>query len=321
MCLALLGCDGTGPGGGLLRFGQSGELNVVIETPLHLGLGRLRQEISWQSDGAWSIYEQIAYQGAQGEEDLGRNPGLPLLYAASYATVIQQLNDNPGVKLTEVDELPQTECGADRSRVSLRIVDTRREERRTWVRCAFGTLASVTASGSGPDAEAARVIEVAIRVRDNTVGEDFRSTYHGSLPFATIEKGTETGWPESSPLVFRADEEGADGAEAVQEAWTTFWRTHRAAPTAAAPTVDWESEMVLAGLIGVREEVGDSAEIRSVISVADGTRIDLIERIPGDFCAPALQIVRPFHIVVAPRAPAPVYFADLKRELVPCGTS
>ena len=88
------------------------------------------------------------------------------------------------------------------------------------------------------------------------------------------------------------------------------------------PEIDWEQEMVLVGLIGQREEVGDSAEIRGVVTVADGTKIELWERVPGDFCAPTRQVVWPFHIVVAPRAPAPVEFADeVKRDLVPCGTS
>ena len=49
----------TEPGSGLLRFGQSGEVAVTVQTPLHLERGWLRQEITWSSDGAWEIYEEI----------------------------------------------------------------------------------------------------------------------------------------------------------------------------------------------------------------------------------------------------------------------
>ena len=315
--LALGGCDSADPGAPL-RFGQSGEIQITIETPLHLGQGSLWQELTWKSVGAWTIQEEISYRGIPGESDLRANPGLPLLYAASYATVIQQLNDNPGLKLIDVDELQDAQCGADRSRVTVHILDSRREERRTWVRCAPGTLGSLLASGSGPDADAARVIEVVVRVRDNTVGTDFRSVYLGSLPFATIDRGTETGWTSDESVVLVAPGDG-DTRE-VEEAWEDFWQTHTGNNT-RPPSVDFATEMVLVGMVGVREEVGDSAEIRTVLTVANGTKVDLVERIPGDFCAPARRIVRPFHIAVAPKAPAPIFFGELKREWVPCGTS
>lgn len=318
-CAALGGCDTTDPGSALLRFGQSGEIQVTVETPLHLGLGWKEQAITWRSDGAWRIREELGYKGVVGEVDQRSNPGLPLLYTASYATVIQNLNDNPGVKLVGVDHLELTECDDGKSRVTVRILDSRRGQQRVWVRCAFGTLATLQTAGSGPDVDAARVVEVAMRVRDNTVGSDFRSIYVGSLPFATIDKGTETGWQMDESLIFRSPD--GEGHSETQQAWNDFWRTHRGNNAADTPGIDWSREMALAGLVGVREEVGDSVEIRGVITVSDGTKIELVERVPGDFCAPARREVRPFHIVLAPRAPAPVFFTDLRLDPVPCGTS
>ncbi len=60
-------------------------------------------------------------------------------------------------------------------------------------------------------------------------------------------------------------------------------------------------------------------EIRRVLPINVGTRIEIFERVPGDFCAPAARLVRPFHIVLAPRTPAPVIFSDIREERVACG--
>lgn len=322
-CILVSGCDMTGIGSGLLRFGQSGEVRVTVETPLHLERGWLKQEITWRSDGGWEIREEIGYQGIVGEQDRRPNTGLPVIYAGDYATLIQSLNDDDRQNLvgySELDLVKDPECGPGTSRVGVRISDSRRRQTQEWIRCASGTFATLTTQGSGPDVAAARVVQAVITVRNYTVGEDFRSVYVGSLPFATIDKGTETRWTDDEPIVFRAPD-GAGTAE-TQAALTEFWRGHTGQPDAAAPEIDWEQEMVLVGLIGQREEVGDSAEIRGVVTVADGTKIELWERVPGDFCAPTRQVVWPFHIVVAPRAPAPVEFTDeVKRDLVPCGTS
>ena len=91
-----------------------------------------------------------------------------------------------------------------------------------------------------------------------------------------------------------------------------------------APEIDWETEMIIVGAVGVREEVGDSVEVRRVLLIGNdervtGTKIEVVERNPGDFCAPARRIVRPYHIVVAPRTPEP-FFPEVRAERVPCGT-
>ncbi len=312
----LAACDGTGPGAVPLRFGQSGELHIAVETPLHLGQGSLHQEVVWKSDGSWIIHEEIRYRDRLGESDRRRNPGLPIRFQASYASVIQIINDNPNLRLLDVDQLEVVSCPEGTSRVTLEVVDTRQNQRRLWARCAFGSIASMTTAGSGPDVTAARVIQVVLIIRDNTVGEDFRSAYIGSLPFATLDKGVETSWPDDRPLVFRGDTD--DEMARAESLWDEFWKSHHDDPAAASPEVDWTSEMTLAGFIGEREEVGDSVEIRGIVTVASGTKVELYERVPGHFCAPARRIVRPYHIVVAPKAHPPVFYSELKRDSIAC---
>ncbi len=316
--LALLaGCDGAGPT--QLRFGQMGEIHVAVETPLHLGQGSLHQEIVWRSDGSWTIQEEIRYRDVAGETERRSNPGLPIRYQASYASIIQVINDNPNLRLLDVDNLEVVSCDRGASRFTLEVIDSNRNQRRLWARCAFGSLASMTTAGSGPDVTAARVIQVGLIVRDNTVGENFRSSYIGSLPFATLDKGVQTSWPGDESIVFRS--EYPDDEARTQSLWYEFWQSHRNDPGTEVPEVNWETEMALAGLIGERQEVGDSVEIRGIVTIASGTRIEIYERIPGDFCAPARRIVRPYHIVVAPKALAPVFFAELKRDSIACSAS
>lgn len=315
------GCGSIDPVGTRPPFGQSGEIQVKVETPLHLDLGWLEQEIRWTSEGTWSVTEEIGYKHVVGEQDQRWSPGLPLHNAGNYTRVIQVLNDDPNFRLVGLPQLELNECGGDQSRVTLRIHDSFSGENRVWVRCAFGTLATLVTAGSGPDVEAARVIQFVQLVRTQTVGPGFRSAYVGSLPFATVEKGTESGWEVDEPaiLVFRAPDEG--GTRETQASWFNFWNTHKHGENIIPPGVDWETEMALAGLLGLREEVGDSVEIRGVITVTAGTKVELYERIPGDFCVPARRVVRPFHVVVAPKAPAPVFFTEVTLDPVRCGTS
>ena len=320
------GCDATGPGNGFLRFGQAGEIRVTVETPLQGGIGWLQHVLTWQSDGAWKLFEEIGYDGRVGDEHMTRNPGLPVRFAASYATLITQLNDHEGAKLFGVPNLdPDLDpvCRAGASRVTVLVRDSGRGEQTDWKRCADGTLATLTTGGSGPDTDAARVIQAAITARNWTVGEDFQSRYSGSLPFGTLEKGTVTSTDLQGPTHFLSPD-GSD-ADPTPEEWAEFWAAHTGSDGRPLPEVDWATEMVLIGAVGVREEVGDSVEVRRVLQVGDadrvtGTKIEVVERVPGDFCAPARRIVRPYHIVVAPKGPN-VSFAKVQTERVPCGTS
>jgi len=323
----LTSCESTRPPNGLLRFGSEGEVRITVEVPLQGDIGWLQQVVTWSSDGAWKLFEQIGYRGATGDENLSRNPGLPVHYAAQYPSLIQLLNDG-GAKVFGVDSIlkPDLEpdCGVGKTKVTLQIYDSRREERREWTRCAgdASTLRNVKTEGAGPDTGASRIIQAAIKIRDWTVGREFLSVYSGSLPYGTLDKGTETGSAIDSPIWFRAPDD-TDGTE-TQDRFLAFWDAHTAGSGRAAPEIDWAEEMVLVGAVGVREEVGDSVEVRRLLLIGNdervtGTRIEIVERNPGDFCAPARRIVRPYHIVVAPKTPEPFY-PEVRAERVPCGT-
>ncbi|MCY4573065.1 MAG: hypothetical protein OXF01_09710 [Gemmatimonadetes bacterium] len=313
-------CD-VMPPNGPLRFGQSGEIRVTVESPLYLGAGSLQQVITWRSDGAWRVFEEIGYRGTVGEEHLEPNPGLPFEYASLYASLIQKLNDDEGFRLIRfpaLDEVRDPECRSGMSRVTVRMYDEADREERQWTRCAEGSLANLTTRGSGPDVAASRVIQAAIFVRNSTVGSDFVSRYAGSLPFATLERGTETGSGLDSLVTFRSSD--GPGRTMSPEDFSDWWGSHVGDRDVPVPVVDWESEMVLVVAVGVREEVGDSVEVRRVLAIDAGTRVEWVERTPGDFCAPARRTVRPIHVVVVPRAPEPIVPLKLPTEAVPCGT-
>ena len=317
--LIVAACDMVPPNGPF-RFGQRWEISATIESPLYLGAGRLQQVLTWRSDGAWRVYEEISYLNTVGEEQLDPNPGLPFEYASLYASLIQKLNDDEGFNLIGfpgLDAVQNPECRSGMSRVTVRMWDEPRREERIWTRCAEGSLANLTTRGSGPDVAASRVIQAAIFVRNSTVGPDFVSLYAGSLPFATLDRGTETGSELEGTMHFRTPR--GVGAEEPPEGFADWWAAHVGTRQLPPPEVDWSREMVLAVAPGTRQEVGDSVEIRRVLAIDDGTRVEWVERTPGDFCAPARRTVRPIHIVVVPKAPEQVRFARLPTEAVPCG--
>lgn len=318
--VVIVGACDVVPPNGPLRFGQTGEIRVTVESPLYLGAGSLQQVLTWRSDGAWRLFEEIGYRGAAGEEHVERAPGLPFEYASLYASLIQKLNDDEGFKLIgfpALDEIRDPECRSGMSRVTVRMYDESEGEEREWRRCAEGSLANLTTRGSGPDVAASRVIQAAIFVRNSTVGSDFVSLYTGSLPFATLDRGTETGSGLTGPRFFRSAD-GA-GAQEAPEDFEDWWGSHVGGRQVPLPEVDWTREMVVVAAVGERQEVGDSVEIRRVLAIDDGTRVEWVERTPGNFCAPARRTVRPIHIIVVPKAPEPITFARLPTEAVPCG--
>ncbi len=313
--LGLAACD-NGVEPGALRFGQVGEVRVRVEVPLQHGIGGVQQVLSWTSDGAWLLREAISYGERMGDETVKPNPGVPLQYADAYATLISELNESQS-QVFVVDENLDPSCGLVASRITLSIRDDGRGEEKTWTRCGFGMLTTLRTQNAGPDEHASRIVEAAIRTWRRTLGSDSVSVYAGSLPFGTLERGERTGNTLVRPLVFKTPL-GAPGSR-TPDGWEDFWAAH-AEDGRAAPEVDWGSEMVLFAAVGPREEVGDSVEIRRVLTIDQGTRIVAVEQIPGDFCAPLHRLIRPYHLVVAPKAQPPVFFAEIATERVPCGT-
>lgn len=316
----LAACDPMGPPD-QSWFGSDGHVRVSVEVPLQGGIGWMQQVLTWESDGAWKLYEEIGYGSVAGDDEQVRNRGLPYLYAARYENLLQLAIDNRGTRLWEPPDQVD-ECGT-RSRVSILIRDNPSNEEKEWARCAANAnaLDNLTTEGFEPDNGAARVIQIALRARDFTLGEHFNQyAYTGSMPFATIERGLHPGRElEDTVIVFRsADDAGEDEAP---EGWERFWEEHTGGDR-APPEIDWAREKVIIAAIGKRETLGYSVEVRRVLQIGDanrvtGTQIERVELVPGDYCAPARRTVWPYHIVVTPRG-HPQPSKSPRTERIPC---
>ena len=300
--------DGTRPDD--LRFGQIGRVLIEVSAPLGVGVGELQQILSWRSDGPWESAERISYRGRLGDETVARSRDDPGMLARSYASWIALVNDDTPLKLFLEAALHSgldPTCAQHQSRVTVRILDGQRADSTSWTRCAGGSLGSLTAEGAGPDPTAGRVVQAAQLVRDYTVGADFVSAYFGSLPFATLDRGEQSNARMSVPRVIED-----------AQTWAAFWDEHSGG-SSTAPAVDFATELVLVAAVGTRPEAGDSVEVRGVLPVGFGTQVTLWERRSGNFCTPAARSHAPFHVVLAPQVPRPIFFSVVDVDRVPCG--
>ncbi len=291
-----------------LRFGQIGKIIVDMETPLQFGDGQLRQILSWGSGGLWSLQESISYRDLIGDEYFQRHASDLAQSAGAYAEVITQLNDTRGVEL-DIPELSQDldePCGPGRTRVTFTIQDEAKDDARSWIRCVSGSLGTVKTEDAGPDAAASRIAQAVRIVRNGTLGERWNSLYAGSVAFGTLDRGEDSHSSLVEPTTI------TDPAT-----WGSFWISH--SDILPVPSVEFDTDMVVVGILGPKQEAGDSVEVRRILQVDNGTQIEIVELVPGDFCSPAARTHVPFHIVVAPRTPRPHRFSAVGREEVPCG--
>ncbi len=311
----LTGCGGDEVLLGDLYFGQRGELQVDVRSPVAGGVGRLDESLLWRSEGPWVLVERLSYGGRHGDETIRRPTLNPGELSAEYSSLVRQLNETPGLRLfgPEVPQDLDPDCGPQRSQVTVTLRDTAREESARWIRCADGTLFSVGPGSAGPDGSAARVITAAQLTRFFTIGENAGPSYLGSVPFATLARGEDSPAAPEEPRVFRS----SDGT--VPQEWLDFWVAH-AGPDTPPPLVDWSGEMVLLGASGRSLEAGEGIKIRRILPIEGGRRIELVRRVPGNFCSPAATEVHPFHLVVAPRGETSnVLFNQPLVERIPCG--
>jgi hypothetical protein len=295
---------------GALRFGQIGKIVVDLDTPLQFGAGRMRQILSWGSGGLWSLQESVSYRDLIGEEYFERHTTEVAQSAGAYAEVITQLNDTRGIELDipELfpDSVPVESCGAVSTKVTFTIVDEAKEEVRSWIRCVSGSLGTVRTEDAGPDPAASRIAQAVRMVRTGTLGDGWTSPYSGSVAFGTLDRGDDSKSSLVEPTTI------SDAAT-----WGSFWILHGGVPP--APAVDFDEDMVVVAIMGERQEAGDSLEVRRILQIGNGTRIEVVELVPGDFCSPAARTHVPYHIVVAPRTPRPHAFNAIRREEVSCG--
>lgn len=306
---ALLACDGNG---GVdpetLRFAQIGSLEIRLEVPLRLGEGQLTQELSWRSNGRWSLTESISYRGLPGDQTVLKSGGDPAELALPYDGLNRALNEEPAQRLFTPDlptDLVPT-CDETETRLTFTLHDEARGEDVSWIRCVQGSLNNLTPLGAGPDPAASRLALATLLAREATVGERWLSAYQGSVPFGTLDRGDDPGAPAGAPVTY-IDVSG----------FNAFWARH--APGKPLPAVDFTREMVVVAFVGVRREAGDSVEVRRILQVAEGSLIEVHERVPGEFCSPKARTQVPYHVVVAPRTPVPHRFAEVRMEPVPCG--
>lgn len=313
ICTLLAACGVTEAE--ILKFGTNGLIRVTVEVPLEGGIGVKQQVLTWNSDGAWTLFEVIGYDGVDGDETTVRSPGLPIAFATGYQTLLHDFNEREGTRLWELGS-ERRECGIGRSRVTFHVRDNPTDSIAEWQRCA-GRATSFKELDerevTEPDDGAARVVFLAERARNLALGEGFGYAYTGSLPFGTVDKGTQTGIKEEKPRLFRSP----DGRGAPAE-WVRIWDEHR--PGSSLPQVDWAAEMVILVTAGPRHELGDSIEMRKVLLRGDEREIfvEVVQRVPGDYCAPARSDVWPYHIVVTPRREGS-FSSGMRVERVTCG--
>ncbi|MEX2530251.1 MAG: hypothetical protein WD960_05705 [Gemmatimonadota bacterium] len=314
LVLLLAGCGRDEILVGSLYFGQVGELQVDVRSAVGGGIGRLDETLLWRSEGPWVLVERLSYSGRHGDETIRRPTLNPGELTGEYASLVRQLNETPGLRLigSGVSQDLDPDCGPRGARVTVTLRDTAREESARWIRCAEGTLFSVGPGTAGPDGSAARVITAAQLTRFFTIGEEAGSSYLGTVPFATLARGEDSPAAPQGPRAYRSE----DG-EAPEE-WLEFWAAHAGGET-PPPHVDWSEEMVLLGAAGRSLEAGEGIKIRRILPIEGGSRVELIHRVPGNFCSPAATEAYPFHLVVAPRGDTNVLFNQPLVERVPCG--
>lgn len=312
-----LSCRDGSTDPGQLRFGQIGEVRLHLSTPQLLGQGELQQSLTWSSSGPWQLTETISYRTTDttlvaGGENTFRSSVNPEALAFFFAIWITQVHDHPGLQLfiPELEAPLEPECGPADTRVTLVIRDAVLDQDRRWIRCAEGALSGLVPARADSDPAASRVAEAARLLRDYLFPppSGFLSSFHASLPFATLARG-ETPVPLDAPWLIESE-----------QVWNQFWATH-AGTAAPQPVVDFSSQVVLVAAIGQRFEAGETVEIRRVLPVAGGTLVQIVWSVPGNFCSPVSRTHRPVHVVVAPsrEMPRPIRFAQIQRQEVPCG--
>ncbi len=308
----LAGCEESATEPTESRFGQVGRIQIEVSTPVLGQLGELNESLIWNSNGPWVLAERVSYRREQGGEHLRRSERNPSQLAQEYATFIRALSDSDDFRLFDgLSQELQPTCQPPLSRVTLVIRDDVREETARWIRCARGTLFDLHPADAGPDPGASRLISAGESLRLATLGADREAVYQGTLPFAILDRG------EDSPARPEASRVFLSSGTQPPPAFLEFWEDH-AGEGAFAPNVDWANEAVILAAVGERQEAGETVEVRRVLPEAFAARVEVVQRVRGNFCAPAARRGYPYQLVVVPRAGVPMEFAQPQVERVHC---
>ena len=130
--LLLTACGDGSVDPGTLHFGQVGEVEVRVATPLNGAIGRQRQQLTWESSGAWQLFEEIGYQGVVGDDTTTPNPGVPELFRFLLRILHQRRQYGRGLA-THQRRGPgplRPTAGVRRDRKPAELVDSGRREKR-----------------------------------------------------------------------------------------------------------------------------------------------------------------------------------------------
>lgn len=95
--------------------------------------------------------------------------------------------------------------------------------------------------------------------------------------------------------------------------WQALWRDH-AGPGAAAPEVDFSTEMVVGVFLGARNTGGYDVEITGVEPEGTGLVVRCTETTPGPGAMLAQVITSPFHLVRVARTDGDVRFETIRKR-------
>ena len=97
-----------------------------------------------------------------------------------------------------------------------------------------------------------------------------------------------------------------------QQAWRSFWESYEAGrfPKTDPPSVDFERNRVIAGMMGERNTGGYAISIAGVFESDDRTIVRVLESSPGRDCAVIQAVTSPVSAATIPRSTLPVEFVD-----------
>jgi hypothetical protein len=112
------------------------------------------------------------------------------------------------------------------------------------------------------------------------------------ISFETLIIGHNSGLTGEVPTVLKIDN---------QSAWTDLWDIHQGivSPTNAPPSVDFDSQIIIAVFDKEQASGGFSIEIQTIEIDASGLVVEVVRTAPGPGCIVTQALTQPFHIVVA----------------------
>ena len=102
-----------------------------------------------------------------------------------------------------------------------------------------------------------------------------------------------------------------------EQAFESFWNElhGNVLPIPALPEVDFESEMVIAVILGLRSNGGYAVNIERIVQQNGTTGIEVKEEIPAAECGTAQVISSPYHIIKLQRLSGDLVFVDEQEEI------